>query len=554
MVAFIRFTAVVLCLCASGEVFARKVPGGLDEVLEKAWKGRDVILRGSIHQNPMAYYEHGGEVYYYAHARRYPTLFRIAKDEPVQIRSVKTRDDAIEVEFVSARLGKGQARFSSPLHSPPINRAAFDTGFALCFKTGEDAEVLPALIGNTQSNLFHVASCNHLPDADKRRAFHAQSEAEGAGMRPCKLCFMRMPLVSDYATERALGLYASQQVQGMGQLSTDHALQVRAREIGQRVLDNWPVPLQGYHYRFSVMEDDEINAYALPTGFVFVNRGLLETTESELEIEGVIAHEIAHVERRHSYRIYRNEQKKQAIAAGVGVLVGVIAGAKSKDDKVENAIIWGGLAATLAKSATDMFFEGYPRSMEEEADAMAALYLERQYGREGLAEMTRVLKKLRYYTDYVGGDEKNLQAFRSHPLLDDRIAAFTGSKVDVFDNPVLVVGRNKKGDAVVTLEMSCQRSTTPAVASRFSLDPTQVLGKVYATADIGKPRKFKDIVFTLPTGKKIKLDNKEDSLIGPYEDQGFLLRGDLPGTLDALEVKNVSVTLPGSGLNWRMEK
>ena len=65
----------------------------------------------------------------------------------------------------------------------------------------------------------------------------------------------------------------------------------------------------------------------------------------------------------------------------------------------------------------------------------------------------------------------------------------------MFDNPVRVVGRNKKGDAVVTLEMSCQRWTTSAVASRFSLDPTQVLGKVYATADIGKPRKFKDIIF-----------------------------------------------------------
>ena len=58
------------------------------------------------------------------------------------------------------------------------------------------------------------------------------------------------------------------------------------------------------------MEDDEVNAYALPTGFVFVNRGLLETTESDLEIEGVIAHEIAHVERRHSYRIYRQRAKE----------------------------------------------------------------------------------------------------------------------------------------------------------------------------------------------------------------------------------------------------
>lgn len=81
---------------------------------------------------------------------------------------------------------------------------------------------------------------------------------------------------------------------------------------------------------------------------------------------------------------------------------------------------------------------------------MAALYLEQQYGQEGLAEMTRVLKKLRYYTDYVGADQKNMQAFRSHPLLNDRIAAFTGSQVKVFDKPVRIVGRNKQGDKVVT--------------------------------------------------------------------------------------------------------
>ncbi len=190
--------------------------------------------------------------------------------------------------------------------------------------------------------------------------------------------------------------------------------------------------------------------------------------------------------------------------------------------------------------------------MEEEADAMAALYLERQYGGEGLAEMTRVLKKLRYCTDYVGVDQKNMRAFRSHPLLDDRIAAFTSSRVKVFDKPVRVVGRNNRGDEVVTLEISCQRWTTQAVASGFSLDPTQILGKAYATADIGKPRKFKDIVFTCVGGRKIKLDNKEDSLIGPYEDQGFLLRGNLPVKLDELEVEGVAVSLPGSKLKWHL--
>ena len=59
--------------------------------------------------------------------------------------------------------------------------------------------------------------------------------------------------------------------------------------IGKRILEKWPTPLQGYTYRFYVMEDDEINAYALPTGFVYVNRGLLEMTESDMEIEGVLA-------------------------------------------------------------------------------------------------------------------------------------------------------------------------------------------------------------------------------------------------------------------------
>ena len=236
----------------------------------------------------------------------------------------------------------------------------------------------------------------------------------------------------------------------------------------------------------------------------------------------------------------------------MGAIVGVLAGKKSKENKVEKAKIFGDMAFDLAKAATDVFYEGYPRSMEEEADAMAALYLEQRYGQEGLAEMTRVLKKLRYYTDYVGVEQKKMRAFRSHPLLDDRIAAFTGSTVKVFERPVRVVGRNKRGDEVVTLEMSCQRWTTAAVSSRFSLDPTQVLGKVYATADIGKPRKLKDIVFITSQGRKIKLDNKEDSLIGPYEDQGFLLRGDLPQTLDELDVKAVKVNLDGAKLKWQL--
>ena len=135
MVNFIRFLCVALSLCASGDVFGGKVSGRLGKELEKELKGRNLILRGSIHQNPMTYYEHGGNVYYYQHSRKYPVLFRIEKDEPVLIRSVKVRDDELRIELRSPRLGKGLVTFSAPLHSPPLNRAAFDAGFALCFST-----------------------------------------------------------------------------------------------------------------------------------------------------------------------------------------------------------------------------------------------------------------------------------------------------------------------------------------------------------------------------------------------------------------------------------
>ena len=63
---------------------------------------------------------------------------------------------------------------------------------------------------------------------------------------------------------------------------------------------------------------------------------------------------------------------------------------------------------------------------------------------------------------------------------------------------------------------------------------------------------MKNIVFVTSRGRKIELDNKEDSLIGPYKDQGFLLRGNLQQTLDELEVKAVKVNLEGAKLKWQL--
>ena len=174
----------------------------------------------------------------------------------------------------------------------------------------------------------------------------------------------------------------------------------------------------------------------------------------------------------------------KAIATGIGILAGAIAGAKSKNNKAANAYVVGRLAQMFASSVGQVLDEGYPRSMEEEADAVAGLYLEQHYGEPGLLAMTNALKKLQYYGDYLGVQQKKAQAFRSHPLLADRIATFFGSKVRIFQQPLIIRGRTREGEEAVTIRLTSQRWTSVDVAGRYKMDPTQVMGEIIATADL----------------------------------------------------------------------
>ena len=72
-----------------------------------------------------------------------------------------------------------------------------------------------------------------------------------------------------------------QQVQSTFYPLVDTELQEQLEGVGQRVLDRWPVPLKGYRYRFQVVDSEDINAFAVPTGYIFMTRGLLESLESD---------------------------------------------------------------------------------------------------------------------------------------------------------------------------------------------------------------------------------------------------------------------------------
>ena len=95
-------------------------------------------------------------------------------------------------------------------------------------------------------------------------------------------------------------------------------------------------------------------ARALFPGYIFVTRGLLESLETENELSAILAHEIAHVENRHSYRLWRNAQR-------TSMWTGIAAAIAGVTDNVADDI-----TTALLSFATNLFLVGHGRDRERE--------------------------------------------------------------------------------------------------------------------------------------------------------------------------------------------
>lgn len=156
-------------------------------------------------------------------------------------------------------------------------------------------------------------------------------------------------------------------------------------------------------YSIAVVRDDTVNAFALPAGYIFVHTGLLSYIKSDDELAGVLAHEIAHVEQRHS-------MKTISRTIGMSVLLGLIV-EKSSDKRRDQIAKIGAFAISLAQL-------GYSREAEYEADANGVNYMRAAgYDKNELLNFWR-----RMEAD--SGGEKNpaiFQLFSTHPPTGERI-------------------------------------------------------------------------------------------------------------------------------------
>jgi len=135
--------------------------------------------------------------------------------------------------------------------------------------------------------------------------------------------------------ERELGQEVFRQIQAYNLILNDRELGAYIQSLGQRLV-NASDEARGKHFRFFVINDPSINAFALPGGYIGVHTGLIRAAQSEAELAGVLAHEIAHVTQRHIAR--QMDQTSGWDIAGAALLLAALVAGGSDPDLVQAAI------------------------------------------------------------------------------------------------------------------------------------------------------------------------------------------------------------------------
>ncbi|MDQ6788501.1 MAG: M48 family metallopeptidase [Acidobacteriota bacterium] len=157
--------------------------------------------------------------------------------------------------------------------------------------------------------------------------------------------------------EIAIGRQLAMEVEQQSKLVDDPMITEYVNRVGQNVVlhSDAKVP-----FTIKVIDTDEVNAFALPGGFFFVNKGLILAADNESELAGVMAHEIAHVAARHAM-----ENQGKGTLMNYGMLAGIIFGGPIAATILQNA---GGILGGLAMLK-------FSRGAEEEADRLGVQYL-----------------------------------------------------------------------------------------------------------------------------------------------------------------------------------
>ena len=198
----------------------------------------------------------------------------------------------------------------------------------------------------------------------------------------------------------------------------DEATNAYLERIG-KVLIPKGLKLENVTWRFRAARDPQPNAFALPNGSIYVTTGLLALLDNESQLAAILAHELTHVMRRHTY-IHNRSDRKKFLTMNVMAAVGAYA-----PGGVVGAVIM--VVTTVAPFIMVATMYGYSRDLEREADLKGIdMMISAEYAPEEMVNVMKLLDK-----DIEG---ENVRLFyNDHPSLDERIkylSSYLGARAD----------------------------------------------------------------------------------------------------------------------------
>jgi hypothetical protein len=196
-----------------------------------------------------------------------------------------------------------------------------------------------------------------------------------------------------------LGREAAAEVRQQLPMLSDDRTEEYVEDIGERLIGQIPASLRqpAFRYSFDVVNLRDINAFALPGGPMFLNRGMIQAARSEGEVAGVMAHELSHVILRHG-TAQASKGQKFAIGSIAGQILGAIVGGRT-----------GSAIAQGSDIVAGTWFMKYGREYERQADLLGAQIMARAgYDPRQMASMFETIERQ-------GGNNRAPEWMSSHP-------------------------------------------------------------------------------------------------------------------------------------------
>jgi predicted Zn-dependent protease len=216
-----------------------------------------------------------------------------------------------------------------------------------------------------------------------------------------------------------------------GLVLADEATNAYLRRIGQSLIPRG-LELERVSWRFRAVRDPQPNAFALPNGSIYVTTGLMTLIDNESQLAAIIAHELTHVMRRHTY-VHNRSNRKKFLTMNVMAAVGAYA-----PGGLVGAVIT--IVTTAAPFIMMATIYGYSRDLEREADLKGIdMMISAEYSPEEMVNVMKLLDK-----DIEG---ENIRLFyNDHPALEERIkylSSYLGARANSV-TPQMELNRERK--------------------------------------------------------------------------------------------------------------